>query len=223
MLLIGGFAAVVRLSEEVAVDASLDPLGPAVDFGRIALAARPSVAKVEAQTCAGPMAGSGFVIEGGTLITNRHLVDGADHLLATSGSDEYPAAVVVRRLGADVDLATAQLATPHALPVADADPAAGTEVVLTGWSGGGYRWLAGRVHLHTDGTAYGIPGPVMLLEPATTFGYSGGPVLNARGEVVGVLQAVDHATDLSLAIPISSVHEWLQMDAEDAPSTTCID
>lgn len=196
---------------------------PLLDPGQVAGRAQPSVVRVHADTCAGPMSGTGFVVEGGRLITNRHLVDGASFIVVAGQNVEPPAIVIVDRIGERDDLAGGA-PLPSAVPaltLAQGDPAPGTEVVLVGTINNSYRWLHGHVQLYEDGTVYGVGGPVMLLEPATTFGYSGGPVLNGSGEVVGVLQAVDRATGLSLAIPLSTLRQWLESDLDGVATTTC--
>lgn len=196
---------------------------PLLDPGQVADRARPSVVRVEADTCAGPMSGTGFMVEGGRLVTNRHLVDGAGYVVVVGEGVVPPAVVVVDRIGQRDDLAGGALprSAAPALPLAKSDPAPGTEVVLIGVVNESYRWLHGRVQLYGDGVVYGVGGPVLLLEPATTFGYSGGPVLNGSGEVVGVLQAVDQATGLSLAIPLSTLRQWLESDVDEPAATTC--
>ena len=95
--------------------------------------------------------------------------------------------------------------------------------MLAGWVDHDYRWIEGRVQFEGAGAAYGVDGDVLLIDPASTFGFSGGPVLDASGRVVGVLHAVDQVTDLSLAVPVSAVREWLEMDVQQAPATRCME
>jgi len=93
---------------------------------------------------------------------------------------------------------------------------------MIGWVDGTYRWLPGRVHLYADGSSYDANGTVMLLDPVTAFGFSGGPVLDRDGRVVAVLMAIDMATDLTLAIPVSELSSWLDINLDKGRSTRCI-
>jgi S1-C subfamily serine protease len=109
------------------------------------------------------------------------------------------------------------------LMLADVDAAVGAEVVMVGRGDGQLRWRRGRVHLYTTGGPYGAAGTVMLIDPATTFGYSGGPVLDGSGRVVGILRALDLTTGLAVAIPVSDLASWLRNDVERTASTSCME
>ena len=181
--------------------------------------------KVRATSCAGSVTGSGFVWtsvgadQPPVLVTNRHVVNDASTLtvdFVEVGQDVgaptvgHEAASTVNGVTDDADLAFAVAVPSLGLVAADEDPAQGEPVLAAGYDAGRQLTIVeASVHLYVDGTAYGIDGPVMLLDRPTSVGFSGGPVLNRRGEVVGVLQAVDAVTGLTLAIPASTVRDKL--------------
>lgn len=198
-----------------------------VDPKQVAESAQSSLLTIEAFTCSGHMAGTGFLVSGDRVLTNRHLVEGTTSAIVAGHKVDSVEIVVVERVGGVDDLAA--LATPrHAdlgspLELAATDPPIGTEVVLVSASGDRLQWLSGRVHLYATGEAYGASGPVMLLEPSTTFGFSGGPVLDGDGRVVAILRARDDATGLSLAVPASTVRTWLNGNLPEDEATSCMD
>lgn len=215
------FVASVVATEAVTPEPS--PVALSVEAAEVLVrGARGSIVRVSAESCHGPMTGSGFVV-GDALVTNRHLVDGANYLVvAGDGGHVQSPAIEVAAVSAEHDLALVAGDWPGSLALAPANPPVGDEVVMVGWVDGIYRWLIGRVHLYTSGKAYDDEGTVMLIDPATTFGFSGGPVLDSRGRVVGVLRAFDQSTGLTVAVPVSELSSWLKSDANHQASTGCM-
>ena len=189
------------------------------------------------------MTGSGVIVDG-AVITNRHLVEGAVDIryrqAATGLIGRVGWALVD---GAGPDLATLVPAPPPGSAdgetadgaaadgaVADravagvaraaGDPPVGEPVIVAASVGGVLVVDVGRIHAYTSGSAYG-PGRVMLLEPATSPGYSGGPVLDRNGEIVAVLRAVDTATGLAVAVPASEITTWHRGRNDVNPSPRC--
>lgn len=170
--------------------------------------------------------GSGFFITSdGYILTNRHVVDGAQNLFVrtkdTSPSDPYKA----RLIGVDpsLDLALLKIDTGKTfqpLCLGDSDrlrvgdwlvvignPIAFQDSVSVGVvSGKGRRLEAGL-------------GEFIQTDAAINFGNSGGPVLNAKGEVVGISTAIirDSPVEgngaiqgIGFALPISPVKRVIQ-------------
>ena len=65
------------------------------------------------------------------------------------------------------------------------------------------------VHQVVDGEPYGIRGPLLLIDGPTAAGFSGGPVLDERGRLVGLLQGFEPNLRLTLAVPAPEVARWL--------------
>ncbi len=192
----------------------------------VAAPATSSVAvRVRSESCNGVVVGSGFVVDG-RVFTNRHVVgDAAVVAISTATSPQVSVDVPVLGRSGRIDAAVIG-PVPRALAVesvtlAGSDAEVGDVVQLVGWVDGRLRQREGTVHLFTDGAAYGVDGQVMLIDPATTFGYSGGPVVNGDGEVVAMLQSVDLATSLTLAIPVSELRESAANDLYGVGSPLC--
>lgn len=161
--------------------------------------------------------GSGFIIsEDGLVITNEHVISGATDIKVTIGGKgkEYPAKVV----GADYDLDLAVLKIQGAknlpcLKMGDSDKVkVGNWVIAIGNP-------FGFDHTVTVGviSAKGRPVTVenrhyknlLQTDAAINPGNSGGPLLNLKGEVIGINTAVAQAQGIGFAIPTNTVKEVL--------------
>ncbi|MGI9614545.1 MAG: S1 family peptidase [Acidimicrobiales bacterium] len=165
--------------------------------------------------------GGNAVAGDGELLTNRHLADGlavavpsgrVDTAFVVAGSASVEARLDLALLGDGEGKADGKLAT--------ADPVPGEPVLLAAWIDGVFVTTVGRVHTYTSGGAYG-PDVVMLLQPETRPGFSGGPVLDRNGHVVGLLRATDSTTSLAIAIPASTISEWLAVAKRPAEAPRC--
>jgi S1-C subfamily serine protease len=203
-------------------------LGPFDDetIARLSDQARSVTLPIEAVRCGNSIAGNAVVVDDGVL-TNRHLVEQANAVLLRTSPVVTELASGAEGSGlAAIDLAA--LRWPRAHPedggatatLAADDPAVGDAVLLAAWIDGRFRVIPGRVHAYTAGAAYGT-GLAMLLEPATEPGFSGGPVFDQRGELVGLLRAVDSTTELAIAVPASGIHEWRRMELSRGEAASC--
>lgn len=162
--------------------------------------------------------GSGFFIsEDGYLLTNQHVIEGASEIIVhTRDQKEYQAKVVGQDY--DSDLAV--------LKIAGSDPISpltlgNSDLMLAG------DWVVaignpyGLDQTVTVGVVSAKGRPVRLndrvyrnliqTDAAINPGNSGGPLLNIRGEVVGINTAVNtQAQGIGFAIPINTVHENLE-------------
>lgn len=159
--------------------------------------------------------GSGFVIHpDGWVVTNHHVVAGASRtMLSIPG---IPERVPARIAGADerTDLALLKVDLPRplsTLPLGDSDefPVGawvlaignpfGLEAVATkGIVSGKGRSLSDLPGVHAGGFDF------IQTDAAIDRGSSGGPLLNLRGEVVGINAAINNrARGISFAIPVN--------------------
>jgi len=148
----------------------------------------------------GEVVGSAFAIAEGYVLTNGHVVRGLRPgatlaLVASGGGGER---IVARLVAVSKRMDLALLAVPEGfLPVVsgtDAPVRSGLPVIAAGIDASGTpglprRELAGRViDPHSEVTAFG-PGLVALL-PGVRPGFSGGPMLDAEGRLVGMIAAI---------------------------------
>ncbi len=171
----------------------------------------PSVVNIQTDTSEG----SGFVWDKeGHIVTNFHVVHGAEHILVTFVNDTQ---VEGRLVGedADSDLAVVQvdpaglnlrpvvLGDSLSLRVGERAIAIGNPFGLAGSMTAGIISALGR-SIEAPST-YIIPEAIQTDAPVNP-GNSGGPLLNARGEVIGIVSQIRSPvranTGVGFAIPI---------------------
>jgi len=155
--------------------------------------------------------GSGFIIDrAGFILTNHHVVEGADRVTVTLGDGRVFRANIV---GVDpaIDVALLQIPTTEPLPVA---PLGNSDGLRAG------EWVCaignplGYVHSVTVGVVSFLGRKLfdpsldsfIQTDAAISFGNSGGPLINAQGQVVGITTAISsQSSNIGFAIPISQV------------------
>ena len=160
--------------------------------------------------------GSGFIVsEDGYILTNEHVVTGADSIEVTLSGHESAFPAVIIGSDKELDLAVLKIESAEALPalkLGDFSKVRVGEWVIA--IGNPY----GLDHTVTVGviSATGRPIAVQdrqyknLLQTDASInpGNSGGPLLNLNGEVVGINTAVNYeAQGIGFAIPSSTVSE----------------
>jgi S1-C subfamily serine protease len=147
--------------------------------------------------------GSGFVFDKkGHVITNAHVVDGATKVVVTFldgrsynadviGVDNFTDIAVIK-VNADLSLLhPLSLGDSSNLQVGEPIAAIGNPFGLSGSMTSGIVSQLGR--LLPSGAGYSIP-DVIQTDAAINPGNSGGPLLNMRGEIVGINTAIQSAT-----------------------------
>jgi S1-C subfamily serine protease len=164
--------------------------------------------------------GSGFVIDkAGHIVTNFHVIDGADEVAVNfSGDDRVRARVV----GSDpsTDIAVLRIDTPAraltALPLGNSDGVrVGDPVVAIGNPFGLERsassGIVSALQRELESPAGFTIDRVIQTDAAINQGNSGGPLLNGRGHVIGVNTAIFSPSGgnvgIGFAIPINTVRD----------------
>jgi serine protease Do len=175
----------------VGTDDRIGAAGAPPDF--VALIARVSPSVVAVGDDSGSL-GSGFVVKPGVVVTAAHVVSATHSPLSVLvGARRYPA----RQLGSDEqqDLALLQVSlepAPAALALASSAARVGEWIVVLGNPFG-----AGTTA--TIGIVSAMPGAItspaslaqrIQINASVNPGNSGGPVVNMRGEVIGVANAL---------------------------------
>jgi len=153
-----------------------------------ALVAQTKPAVVRLTSSAG--SGSGFfVTDSGVLATNAHVARGEPSLIATlPGGQQLDAKVVY--IDAELDIALAKVegsGFPH-LTLADVSAVhQGESVLAIGNPGHSIPFSATRGIVSAVGKhPHGVPGTWIQTDASINPGNSGGPLLNSRGEVIGI-------------------------------------
>lgn len=197
--------AVVAIATAVAIAAPTPASAVPTDLSNVAAQVEPSVARIDTtidyQHAIG--AGTGIVLDpGGALLTNFHVVQGADTITATVAGIPHHADLMGYDRGRDI--AVLQLRGAGGLPVAvfgdSATLALGDPVVALGnarGSGSPLTQEAGQVAAfgrtisakdELTGSSEQMTGLIEFAAPVRA-GDSGGPLVNAAGQVVGVTTA----------------------------------
>ncbi|MCU0499949.1 MAG: trypsin-like peptidase domain-containing protein [Anaerolineae bacterium] len=188
----------------------------------------PSVVNIEVVTADGTTDGSGFLYDrDGHLITNAHVVNGANEIRVTFHDGYVKTGVLV---GVDTfsDLAVIRVDQVDAarlipLPLGDSNQVrVGERAIAIGNPFGlassmtlGIvsalgRNLSSAELIDPDGAVRGFQNPAIIqVDAQINPGNSGGPLLNSRGEVIGVNTAIRSASGVfegvGFAVPINTV------------------
>jgi serine protease Do len=154
-------------------------------------------------------AGSGFIIDReGYILTNHHVIDAAERITVTLADGRTFRAEVA---GTDpaIDVALLKISGSHDLPEA---PLGNSDELRVG------EWVCaignplGYVHSVTVGVVSFIGRKLfdpslddyIQTDAAINFGNSGGPLINSRGEVIGINSAISsRASNIGFAVPIN--------------------
>lgn len=191
----------LRLVEE-AKEGDFQPFKASDPTAQLYMKSRDGVARLTVETDEGTFTGSGFFIStDGKLVTDHHVIEGAKSIkVETTDGNQFQATVSKSR--STSDLAVLDVKSPdkrykfHSLPLADS-----TDSLKSG------DRVVGLGHPHGWEDVYASPGVVQELRAAGGMGFnpqrltlgafvhlekgnSGGPLLNEKGEVIGVARNI---------------------------------
>lgn len=164
--------------------------------------------------------GSGFVIEGGLVMTNAHVVSDARLILLHLGDDPTPHEARVKAIGHDCDLALIEPVEPGLLDGLPAMafgglPELGSHVETYGYPAGGQRisstrGIVSRIEQATYAHSGGDSHLTVQTDAAINPGNSGGPVIQ-DGRVAGVaFQAISEMENVGYFIPSEVIEHFLK-------------
>lgn len=163
--------------------------------------------------------GTGFVVSSdGLIVTNKHVVGESDssYLIIDKNNQEYQVTKIYRDPVNDLAILKVEADLP-ALPLGDSDQIrVGESVIAIGTALGEFR------HTVTTGVISGLGRGIQASDTLGTYienienviqtdaainpGNSGGPLLNSKGQVIGVSVAVSaSAENIGFALPINVV------------------
>lgn len=160
--------------------------------------------------------GSGFIIDkSGLIVTNKHVVSDtkAEYTVVMNDGKKYKAEVLARDPVLDIAILKIQASGLVALKLGDSSSLQlGQSVIAIGNALGEFKntvsvgvisGLARNITAGGGGTSESIEG-VIQTDAAINPGNSGGPLLNLKGEVIGMNTAVaSGAQSIGFAIPIN--------------------
>lgn len=162
--------------------------------------------------------GTGFVVHAaGYLVTCQHVVDEATEIEVAIGGKKYPAKVVLEDVEHDLAIIRIDATDLPTLLLADSDKVElGEEVRAIGFP---FSSILGDNIKATRGTISGINQEdgrkVFQVDAGINPGNSGGPLVNERGEVIGVNFAKlreEVATNVGFAVPINDAIALLRSE-----------
>ena len=156
--------------------------------------------------------GTGIIMQSdGYIITNNHVIDGASEItVRLNGGDEYPATVVGSEAQTDIavlkiaatGLEAAEFGKSSELVVGDTAIVIGNPLGLT-FADTLTQGIVSSTEREVQIDQYMMS--LIQIDAAVNPGNSGGPLLNSRGQVVGVVNAKvsrDDVEGIGFAIPI---------------------
>jgi serine protease Do len=160
--------------------------------------------------------GSGFVISrDGLVVTNFHVIEGATKVTVHLGDRDYPAEIkgsdratdiALLKINAGNDLRYLELGDSERVRVGDWIMVVGNPLNLDKTVTTGVVSAKGRAIGINDISFENF----IQTDAAINFGNSGGPLINLRGQVVGIATAINYgAENIGFAVPVNTLKEIL--------------
>ncbi len=209
-------------------DIGLPAPDPSVAESRVAKRAATSVVKIQGVACGVGIQGTGWVIARGLVATNAHVVAGQEMpSVAAPNGQVIESTPVYYDAENDVAILRARGLRPRALPLA-ADPPVGEPVVLLGYPNDGpltaVAGSAGKPRKVVAPDAYGRSfrlRTVVPLRGKVEHGDSGGPVIDADGDVVAMIFASARRGGGGFGVAVDAIADGLASDLEVVDTGSC--
>jgi S1-C subfamily serine protease len=190
----------------------------------------PGVVKIRAiaPSCQKVLEGSGFVLSPDRVMTNAHVVAGANSVTVEASGNPYDATVVSYDPTVDIAILAVPNLPAGPLAFANAPVTSGTEAVVMGYpGGGGFAATPARIRelielsgpdIYRSAT---INREVYTVRASVEQGNSGGPLIDLNGQVLGVVfgAAVDD-NDTGFVLTAKEVATQLAHIGDTAPVAT---
>jgi S1-C subfamily serine protease len=196
--------------------------GDSLNVAQVVSKVEPAVVSIQASTNQGPFAstsaGSGIILTSdGEVLTNAHVVNGASSIQVTLNGESQSRTATLVGIDTSADLALLEITGASGLPTVtigrSSDMAVGDDVVAIGNAlalQGGPTVTSGIVSAlnRSIDTESGRMTGLIQTDAAISSGNSGGPLVNAAGQVIGINSAAAASTqnttaqNIDFAIPI---------------------
>jgi S1-C subfamily serine protease len=190
----------------------------------------PSVVKIRAiaPSCQKVLEGSGFVLSPDRVMTNAHVVAGANSVTVEASGNPYDATVVSYDPTVDIAILSVPNLPSGPLAFANTPVTSGTQAIVMGYpGGGGFLATPARIRELIE-----LSGPdiyrgatvnreVYTVRASVEQGNSGGPLIDLNGQVLGVVfgAAVDD-NDTGFVLTAKEVAAQLAHIGDTAPVAT---
>jgi S1-C subfamily serine protease len=173
--------------------------------------------------CGGVSTGSGFAVSEDVLVTNRHVVAGAETMqVSTYDGQDLLVETAGSAIVADLAIVRTRSVLPAAVTLAEADPEPGDPVEVVGYPGGGRLTSStGTVLGYEADPLNANAGQIIVTDARAEPGSSGSPMYDESGQVVGVVYAATEDTTRSLAVPVSTLRTLLDETSFDDGVPPC--
>jgi S1-C subfamily serine protease len=204
----------------------VDPPDPALQASAVVQRVKPSVLKIHAKapSCERALEGTGFVIAPQRVMTNAHVVAGANEVSVEVGDRQLRARVVYYDPETDVAILSVNALTAPVMRFASEDAKSGQDSIVLGYPlDGPYTAAPSRVRdrIQLSGPdiydSRNVTRDVFTLRAVVKSGNSGGPLVDTEGAVIGLVfgAAVDNS-DTGFALTADEVRD----EVNDAPRMT---
>ena len=157
--------------------------------------ARASVVKVQAWGCGSTNVGTGFLVAKNGIVTNAHVIAGADRITASGGNDSFSASAVWFDPNQDIAIIRTEANLPgEALKIAKNELPAGAVGAVIGYPGGGELNIGDVIlleSLRAEGfdiyQKQSVVRDIYAIRGEIVPGNSGSPLITAQGEVGGLV------------------------------------
>ena len=176
----------------------------------------PAIVSVDSQQTDGVSCGTGCIIDkNGTILTSAHILEDDREIIVTMSNGEDYKAKIIKKLGEKKDIALLKISVPYELKTVKLGNSekirVGEPVIAIGNPFGFNGTLTRGVISRIDYSKNRIQ-----TDAAINPGSSGGPLLNEKGEMIGINQAIYNPDNnisnigIGFAIPVNLVKEYLQ-------------
>ena len=176
----------------------------------------PAIVSVDSQLTDGISCGTGCIInKSGVILTSAHVIDVGKIVMVTMSNGQNYEAKVIKKLGENKDVALLKINAPVKLKTVKMGNSekirVGQRVLAIGNPFGFSGTLTEGIISRIDYVKNRIQ-----TDAAINPGSSGGPLLNRKGEIIGINQAIYNPDNnisnigIGFAIPINMVKEYLK-------------
>ena len=182
----------------------------------------PSIVLIEADLSDGTSTGTGCIIDQkGLILTSSHVVTGAPSVQVTISTGEVFKGDIISVMGKDNDLALIKINAKRPLPTIELGDSekvkVGQKVLAIGNPFGFNGTLTTGIVSRIDYTKNKIQ-----TDAAINPGNSGGPIINIKGEVIGISQSIYNPDNnisnigIGFAVPINEAKNFIKLAMSNA-------